>query len=106
MSTLTHFDNHGMAHMVDVADKASTNRTAIATGHIEMLPATRALIESGSAKKGDVLGIARVAAIMAAKKPANSFPCATLWRSPMWESSSPSLRVKAQALTAFAAPPP
>ena len=74
MSTLTHFDNQGMAHMVDVADKASTKRTAIATGHIEMLPATRALIESGSAKKGDVLGIARVAAIMAAKKTSELIP--------------------------------
>ena len=60
--------------MVDVADKASTKRTAIATGHIEMLPATRALIESGSAKKGDVLGIARVAAIMAAKKTSELIP--------------------------------
>ena len=74
MSTLTHFDNQGMAHMVDVADKASTKRTAIATGHIEMLPATRVLIESGSAKKGDVLGIARVAAIMAAKKTSELIP--------------------------------
>ena len=74
MSTLTPFDNQGMAHMVDVADKASTKRTAIATGHIEMLPATRALIESGSAKKGDVLGIARVAAVMAAKKTSELIP--------------------------------
>jgi len=60
--------------MVDVADKASTRRIAIATGCIHMLPATRALIESGSAKKGDVLGIARVAAIMAAKKTSELIP--------------------------------
>ena len=74
MNSLTHFDATGQAHMVDVADKASTRRIAIATGCIHMLPATRALIESGSAKKGDVLGIARVAAIMAAKKTSELIP--------------------------------
>jgi len=74
MNTLTHFDAAGQAHMVDVADKANTRRIAIATGCIHMLPATRALIESGSAKKGDVLGIARVAAIMAAKKTSELIP--------------------------------
>ncbi len=74
MNALTHFDAAGQAHMVDVADKASTRRIAIATGCIHMLPATRALIESGSAKKGDVLGIARVAAIMAAKKTSELIP--------------------------------
>ncbi|NBO89083.1 MAG: cyclic pyranopterin monophosphate synthase MoaC, partial [Betaproteobacteria bacterium] len=54
--TLTHFDAQGQAHMVDVADKTSTHRRATAEGWIEMLPATRELIESGHAKKGDVLG--------------------------------------------------
>ena len=65
---LTHFDAQGQAHMVDVAGKAATHRSATAEGWIDMLPATRALIESGNAKKGDVLGIARLAGIMAAKK--------------------------------------
>ncbi|BDT70332.1 cyclic pyranopterin monophosphate synthase [Comamonadaceae bacterium OS-1] len=74
MPTLTHFDAHGQAHMVDVAAKAHTHRTAIATGRIEMLPATLALIESGTAKKGDVLGIARIAGIQAAKKTSDLVP--------------------------------
>jgi cyclic pyranopterin phosphate synthase len=74
MTTLTHFDAHGQAHMVDVAAKTSTHRIGVATGRIEMLPATLALIESGSAKKGDVLGIARIAGIMAAKKTSELIP--------------------------------
>jgi cyclic pyranopterin phosphate synthase len=74
MSTLTHFDAHGQAHMVDVAAKTSTHRIGVAGGRIEMLPATLALIESGSAKKGDVLGIARIAGIMAAKKTSDLIP--------------------------------
>ena len=74
MSTLTHFDAQGQAHMVDVGSKANTHRMAVASGRIEMLAATRQLIESGSAKKGDVLGIARVAAIMAAKKTSELIP--------------------------------
>lgn len=74
MSSLTHFDAQGQAHMVDVAAKASTHRVAVATGRIEMLPATLALIESGTAKKGDVLGIARVAGIMAAKRTSDLIP--------------------------------
>lgn len=74
MSTLTHFDAQGQAHMVDVAGKASTHRVAVATGRIEMQAATLALIESGTAKKGDVLGIARIAAIMAAKKTSDLIP--------------------------------
>ena len=74
MPNLTHFDTQGQAHMVDVAGKASTQRRAIASGRIHMLPATLALIESGTAKKGDVLGIARVAAIMAAKKTSELIP--------------------------------
>ena len=63
MSQLTHFDAQGQAHMVDVAAKAATHRIGIASGRIEMLPATLARIEAGTAKKGDVLGIARVAGI-------------------------------------------
>ena len=74
MSTLTHFDAQGQAHMVVVGSKTNTHRIAVASGRIEMLAATRQLIESGSAKKGDVLGIARVAAIMAAKKTSELIP--------------------------------
>ena len=74
MTSLTHFDSQGQAHMVDVAAKASTHRIAVASGRIEMLAATLAIIEGGSAKKGDVLGIARVAAIMAAKKTSELIP--------------------------------
>ncbi len=74
MTTLTHFDAQGQAHMVDVATKASTHRIAVATVRIDMQAATLAIIESGSAKKGDVLGIARVAAIMAAKKTSELIP--------------------------------
>ena len=71
---LTHFDTHGQAHMVDVGGKQSTHRVAVATGEIRMLPATLALIQSGTAKKGDVLGIARIAGIMAAKKTSDLIP--------------------------------
>ncbi|MFM8575701.1 MAG: cyclic pyranopterin monophosphate synthase MoaC [Limnohabitans sp.] len=73
-SPLTHFDAQGQAHMVDVGAKASTHRTAVATGRIRMQPATLALIQSGSAKKGDVLGIARLAGIMGAKKTSDLIP--------------------------------
>jgi len=71
---LTHFDTHGQAHMVDVAAKAETHRVARATGTIRMLPATLALIAAGSAKKGDVLGVARIAAIQAAKRTSELIP--------------------------------
>ena len=71
---LTHFDAQGQAHMVDVAAKASTHRRATAGGRIDMLPATLAIIESGTAKKGDVLGIARIAGIQAAKKTSDLIP--------------------------------
>ena len=67
-SPLTHFDAQGQAHMVDVGAKAATHRVAVATGRIEMQPETLALIESGTAKKGDVLGVARIAGIMAANQ--------------------------------------
>jgi cyclic pyranopterin phosphate synthase len=65
-SPLSHFDAAGQAHMVDVAEKAETHRLARAGGAIRMRPATLALIESGTAAKGDVLGIARIAAIQGA----------------------------------------
>ena len=71
---LTHFDAHGQAHMVDVAGKADSHRIARAVGRIQMLPATLALISAGSAKKGDVIGIARIAAIQAAKRTAELIP--------------------------------
>lgn len=71
---LTHFDAAGQAHMVDVGAKNETHRIAIATGTIRMKPETLAIIQSGSAKKGDVLGIARVAAIMAAKRTSDLIP--------------------------------
>jgi cyclic pyranopterin phosphate synthase len=71
---LTHFDAQGQAHMVDVAAKAETHRIARASGLITMLPATLAQIEAGNAKKGDVLGIARIAAIQAAKRTSELIP--------------------------------
>ena len=74
MSSLTHFDAQGQAHMVDVAAKASTHRVGKAAGRILMQPATLALIQSGTAKKGDVLGIARIAGIQAAKKTSDLIP--------------------------------
>ena len=73
-SPLTHFDSQGQAHMVDVAAKPATRRTAVVRGRIDMQPATLALILSGTAKKGDVLGIARIAGIMAAKKTSDLIP--------------------------------
>jgi cyclic pyranopterin phosphate synthase len=74
MSELTHFDAHGQAHMVDVAQKAHTHRVAVAQGRIQMLPRTLELIAHGNAKKGDVLGVARLAGIMAAKKTSDLIP--------------------------------
>ena len=73
-SPLTHFDTQGQAHMVDVSAKEATHRVARASGVIRMLPATVALIESGHAKKGDVLGVARIAAIQGAKRTADLVP--------------------------------
>ncbi len=73
-SGLTHFDTQGQAHMVDVGAKAATHRIAIAQGRIVMNPATLTIILAGSAKKGDVLGIARIAGIMAAKKTGDLIP--------------------------------
>lgn len=74
MSELTHFDASGQAHMVDVADKAETRRIARATGSIYMQPETMQLIRQGDAKKGDVLGIARIAAIQGSKRTAELIP--------------------------------
>ena len=73
-SPLTHFDDQGQAHMVDVAGKVATHRVAVAHGLIVMKPATLALIQAGNAKKGDVLGVARIAGIMAAKKTSELIP--------------------------------
>jgi len=71
---LTHFDAQGQAHMVDVGGKAETRRVARASGTIRMQPATLAAIAGGSAKKGDVLGVARIAAIQAAKRTSELVP--------------------------------
>jgi cyclic pyranopterin monophosphate synthase len=71
---LTHFDAAGRAHMVDVGDKDVTHRVAVATGRIRMLAATLGLVRSGTARKGDVLGIARLAAIMGSKRTADLIP--------------------------------
>lgn len=74
MSGLTHFDEGGKAHMVDVSDKEITARIAVAEGYITMNPSTFALVKEGRAEKGDVLGIARLAGIMAAKQTSNLIP--------------------------------
>ena len=74
MNKLTHFDDSGQAHMVNVGDKPSTHRIAIATGKISMLPETFKIVEAGSHKKGDVLGIARIAGIQASKKTSDLIP--------------------------------
>ena len=74
MSELTHFNSAGEAHMVDVAQKSETHRVAVAEGRIRMAPETLALIEQGGHAKGDVMGIARVAGIMGAKRTADLVP--------------------------------
>ncbi len=74
MSKLTHFDEQGQAHMVDVGAKDHTHRVALTSGHIRMQADTLKLIEEGGHKKGDVLGIARVAGIMAAKRTPDLIP--------------------------------
>lgn len=74
MSDLTHFDARGQAHMVDVAEKAETQRVAVARGRIVMLPATLQRILEGNARKGDVLGVARIAAIQGAKRTSDLIP--------------------------------
>lgn len=74
MSGLTHFDAAGAAQMVDVSDKPATAREAVARGSVGMAPATLALVTGGTAQKGDVLGVARLAGIMAAKRTADLIP--------------------------------
>lgn len=74
MAGLSHFDAEGRAHMVDVSDKPVTDRIAVARGQVVMTAETLALITEGRAKKGDVLGVARLAGIMAAKKTADLIP--------------------------------
>ncbi|MCB1954224.1 MAG: cyclic pyranopterin monophosphate synthase MoaC [Rhodocyclaceae bacterium] len=71
---LTHFDSEGKAHMVDVGAKSETRRVARAEGQIQMKPTTLAMIRSGDAKKGDVIGIARIAAIQGAKRTSDLIP--------------------------------
>ncbi|MFO7771306.1 MAG: cyclic pyranopterin monophosphate synthase MoaC [Roseovarius gahaiensis] len=74
MTGLTHFDGKGDAHMVDVSDKAVTARVAVAAGHVTMAQATFDMISDGTAKKGDVLSVARLAGIMGAKKTPELIP--------------------------------
>ena len=74
MSELTHFDAQGQAHMVDVGEKLETHRLARAGGRIVMQPETLRMIQAGSSKKGDVLGVARIAAIQASKRTAELIP--------------------------------
>jgi cyclic pyranopterin phosphate synthase len=74
MNKLTHFDDSGQAHMVNVGNKPNTHRVAIATGKISMLPETFKMVEAGTHKKGDVLGIARIAGIQASKRTSDLIP--------------------------------
>ena len=100
---LTHIDQVGEAHMVDVGDKAETARSATAEGFVRMLPETLALIRDGNAKKGDVIGTARLAGIMAAKKTSDLIPlCHPLMLTKVSvdiseDASLPGLRVTATA---------
>jgi cyclic pyranopterin phosphate synthase len=100
---LTHIDAAGEAHMVDVGDKAETTRIATAEGHVKMAPATLQLIRDGNAKKGDVIGTARLAGIMAAKQTSNLIPlCHPLMLTKVsvdiWEDAAlPGLRITATA---------
>ncbi|AYD01285.1 cyclic pyranopterin monophosphate synthase MoaC [Neorhizobium sp. NCHU2750] len=100
---LTHIDQAGEAHMVDVGDKAETSRSATAEGFVRMKPETLALILEGNAKKGDVIGTARLAGIMAAKKTSDLIPlCHPLMLTKVSvditeDASLPGLRVSATA---------
>lgn len=100
---LTHIDAGGAAHMVDVGDKAETTRTAIAEGSVTMLPETLDMILKGDARKGDVLGVARIAGIMAAKRTHELVPlCHPLMLTEVSvdivpDTALPGLRVKALA---------
>jgi cyclic pyranopterin phosphate synthase len=105
MSTLTHFDAAGAAHMVDVSDKPETGRIAVAEGAVRMAPETLALVTGGTAAKGDVAGVARLAGIMAAKKTADLIPlCHPLPLSKVAldidpDSALPGLRLRATVRT-------
>lgn len=102
MSRLTHLDQKGEAHMVDVGDKAETARIAIAEGHVVMQAETLAIVRDGDAKKGDVLGTARLAGIMAAKRAHELIPlCHPLLLSKISvdltiDESLPGVRVRAE----------
>lgn len=102
MSRLTHLDQKGAAHMVDVGDKAETVRTAIAEGHVVMQADTLAIVRDGEAKKGDVLGTARLAGIMAAKRAHELIPlCHPLLLSKIFvdlsiDEALPGVRVRAE----------
>ncbi|ARC88472.1 cyclic pyranopterin monophosphate synthase MoaC [Rhodovulum sp. MB263] len=74
MAELTHFDAEGRAHMVDVSEKPETARLAVATGWVRMSPETLALVVAGTARKGDVIGVARLAGIMGAKRTSDLIP--------------------------------
>jgi cyclic pyranopterin phosphate synthase len=74
MNKLTHFDTSGQAHMVDVGNKPNTHRIAVASGQIMMLPETFQMVQAGNHKKGDVLGIARIAGIQASKRTSDLIP--------------------------------
>jgi cyclic pyranopterin phosphate synthase len=74
MKPLTHFDSAGQAHMVDVGDKPATHRVAVASGRISMLPETLQRVRTGQAAKGDVLAVARIAAIQGAKRTSELIP--------------------------------
>lgn len=103
--TLTHFDAEGRAHMVDVSDKPATDRIAVAEATVTMRPETLALVTEGRARKGDVLGVARLAGIMAAKRTADLIPLchplpltrAALDLSP--DASLPGIRIRATVRT-------
>ncbi len=105
MDTFTHFNAAGEAHMVDVGNKEITHRIAIAEGWIDMQPDTLALIHNGAHKKGDVLGIARVAGIMGAKRTADLIPlCHPLSLSKVelnfiCQAESPAVQCRAQVET-------
>ena len=105
MTTLTHLDSSGAARMVDVSGKEATVREAVAEGAVAMAPETLALIRSGNAKKGDVLGIARIAGIMAAKRTPDLIPlCHPLMLSKVElevepDDALPGLRVTARVRT-------
>jgi cyclic pyranopterin phosphate synthase len=102
VSRLTHLDQKGAAHMVDVGDKAETVRTAIAEGHVVMQADTLAIVRDGEAKKGDVLGTARLAGIMAAKRAHELIPlCHPLLLSRIFvdlsiDEALPGVRVRAE----------